>query len=449
MSVFVEGGIVGDLSRIPEHLPGEPDRTGSTGPALALRVLGRLFGMAILAKVLLPLWLPYGALVMAYGRPPNVPRFAQFRRYFGHAWGPSAPHPGTSLARRVWLTSELIRKAGVVPLWGSAWLLDELLYGRALDAVAVREPLFEVSAARSGSTQIARYLEDDPALVAPSMLQAIFPYRWLWKLAAATIGRFLTPDQVRAKVEHALPPEFVERHELDPFRTDTFDVAIFGAHLNFLSLATGPAVAAEDFAMGRAAPQNRDMWERDFPLLVDRLGRKCLLDAGPGHRLFVKGHFLAAAPALAARFPDARFLTVVRKPAARLQSGINYMRSNPGDAALGPIPWAWLTAALVRTELDYNEAELAWYTAPGPVRRCVVRFDDYVRDLGGTLDRVYRECLDGTPAASLPREHPPRKRTAYLLDRSLAQLQVDAAALEAANPAFLVWATGATAGSSR
>jgi hypothetical protein len=72
----------------------------------------------------------------------------------------------------------------------------------------------------------------------------------------------------------------------------------------------------------------------------------------------------------------------------------------------------------------------------------VVRFDDYVRDLGGTLDRVYAECLDGTPPARLPRAHPARQRTGYLVDRSLAQLEVDGAALDAANPEYLRWATG-------
>lgn len=434
--------ILGDLTRIPEHLPGEPLRVGRSGVVLLSSAVVRLLLMGLLAKLLSPFWLLYGLLALAYGRAPNVARAAQFRRYLAHAWGPAAPHPGTSLGRRIWLTSEVLRKLAGLPFWASAWHLDELFYGRQLDAVELKAPLFEISAARSGSTQLARYLEEDPHLVAPSLLQAAFPYRWLWQLVRATLGRVVTPDWVRGKLEGALPPEFVQRHELDPFLTDTFDVAILGAHLNFLALPTGPHVAGLDFSMGRAAPWDHGMWEEDAPRIIDRLGRKLLLEAGPGHRLFVKGHFLAAAQALAVRFPDARFLTVVRRPSARLQSAINYMRVNPGDGALGPIPWAWLTESLLKTEMAYNEDELAWFAAPGPTRRCVVRFDDYVRDLGGTLDRVYAECLDGTPPARLPRAHPARQRTGYLVDRSLAQLEVDGAALDAANPEYLRWATG-------
>lgn len=51
-----------------------------------------------------------------------------------------------------------------------------------------------------------------------------------------------------------LPPEFLQRHEGDPFRTDTFDIVLFGPHLNDLSLFLGPEVAVEDFGFGALAP---------------------------------------------------------------------------------------------------------------------------------------------------------------------------------------------------
>lgn len=432
----------GDLASIPERLPGEP-APKQPSPAALWPAAGIGFSLSLALLVALsPLWFPYAVLCGIYGRPPSVPRAWQFKRYAHLVLAAHAPHPGISLARRVHLAGALIRKLATSPLWGLSWLADEVLYGKALDALTVRMPLFEISAGRSGSTQLARYLEDDPALVAPSLLQSMFPYLWLWKLAPVTLGRILPSDVVRRKLEGMLDPAFLQRHEVDPFRTDTFDGALFTAHLDEISMQLGPDVAADDLAMGHIAPHNRPLWERDFPAMIERIGRKCLLHKGVDRRLFIKGHFLAAAPALAVRFPDARFLTVIRTPSKRLQSAINYLRVNPADPVLGPPPWSWLVEAIVRTELRYNTGELAWYTADGPTHRCVVRFDDYVRDLPGTLDAVYASCMEGPPPPNLPREHPPRERTRYLVDRSLEQLTVDGSAFDAAQADYVAWCRG-------
>ncbi len=436
-----------NVAPIPDVLPGEPENTASTGVVLLLKAAAGFSTVFVLFTLLLPLWLPYLGLVSAYGWPPNVPRRAQIGRYLGRTWSLPAVPSGLTFGRRAWLTVLVLRKVAMVPLWGVAWLLDELLYGRSLDAVEVRAPLFEISAGRSGSTQLARYLEDDPTLAAPSLIQSFFPYLWLWKLAPRTLGRFLSKARVQHEFERSLPPEFVERHEGDPFRTDTFDAALYVAHLNHLGLFYGADFAVEEFATGRAAPHNRALWEEDFVALLERIGRKRLVEAGPApdggpRRLFVKGHFLAAAPALARRFPDARFLTMIRAPEKRLQSGINYLRVNPLDSTLGPPLWSCLVGGIVRTEIDYCDAEMAWFTGPTGPTRCVVRFTDYVADLPGTMKRIYAECLDGPVPAHVPTAHPPRRRAQYRVDRSLPALGVDVVALNARLAGYLGWCGG-------
>jgi hypothetical protein len=431
-------------AELPEQLPGEPPPRRAAGLGLWARVLGGLVAAGLAGLAALPLWPLLFALAAVYGWPPNVPRRAQIGRYL-RAILSARPPPGPPPGERAWLAVRVLWKAALIPVDGGAWLLDELLYGRRLDAVTVEAPLFEISAGRSGSTQLAHHLEDDPALAAPTLLQSVFPYLWAWRLAAATLGRVLPPARVTAALHARLPPEFLERHEADPFRTDTFDGALFLSHLNGLSLFVGPEFAAAELAMGRAAPHNRGLWERTFVQLLDRIGRKHLLWVGAPRgerRLFVKGHFLAAAPALAARFPDARFLTVIRAPGPRLQSAINYLRANPLDPVLGAPRWGWLAQAVLATERDYCEAELAWYTAPVGPRRCVVRFDDYVRDLPGTMARIYAECLDGPVSAHAPTAHPPRRRSGYRLDRSLAQLGIDEAELHQRLDAYLRWCKG-------
>lgn len=431
-----------------EHLPGEPHRPRLSPLPLAGWLVLRGVLVVLLLGLTLGLWPLYGLGVLVWGRPPNVPRLAQVARYLRLIATVRPPPPGLPGLVRAWLVLAVLRKVAVVPVWGLAWLFDELLYGRALDRTPIVAPLIEISAARSGSTQLARYLEQDPHLAAPSFLQAVFPYLWLWRLVPRTLGRLVDRETVRHKLESSMPPEFVQRHEGDPFLTDTFDVALYIAHLNHLSPFLGPDVFADDFGFAGPAPHNRRLWEHDFVRLLDRIGRKTLLHAGPGpdgrpRRFFVKGHFLAAAEALGRRFPDARFLTMIREPAPRLQSSVNFLRANPVDAKLGQVPWAWLGAGLLRSEIAYCEQEQAWFSRREGPHRCVLRFSSYVRDLEGTMRKVYRECLDTEALPPhVPREHAPRKRTEYLLDRSLAQVGVSEAELEARLAAYVAWCRG-------
>ena len=350
---------------------------------------------------------------------------------------------------RIVLTLTILQKVFAAPIKGCAWLLDELLYGRSLNATPVEAPFFVVSAGRSGSTQITRYLEEDPTLVAPNIIQCMFPYLWAWQLAPRTIGRFLTKEKVRTKLMGMMPPEGLERHEMDPFKADTFDGPFYTAHLNHLAFFLGPEAIATEFNLGKFAPHNRQLWEEDFVALVDRLALKTLLyaQAGPEHRFMLKGHFLAGADALAKRYPDGRFLAVIREPVSRLQSGINYLRVNPVDPALGPVPWEWLAAGLTQTETDYCWAEQVWFKETGDGTRCIIRFSEFVHDLERAMRKVYRCCLDVDELPPhVPKSHAPRERKHYSVNRSLAELGVDEVALRSQLAAYIAWSQGDSIG---
>jgi hypothetical protein len=398
--------------------------------------------IAIFAVVLWPLY-TIGRFI--WYRPPNVPHLAQVKRYLRLAWTVYPPAPGLSWQARVWLTLSIVRQLLMTPLLGIAWLLDELLYGQTLNATAVQRPLFVISGGRSGSTQMTRYIEADPRMSAPNLLQCMFPYLWLWKLAPLTIGRLFPPNKVRARIESMMPPELLERHEFDPFKADTFDGAFFSAHLNPLALYLGPTVSSQEFNFALFAPSDRVRLEHDFVQLVDRIGRKQRLFIGDHQtdtprRLFIKGHFLCAAEALARHYPDASFLTLVRDPAARLQSGINYLRVNPSDPAMGPPPWRWLSASLLQTESDYCRIEQAWYSQEDGTRRCVVRFAEFVDDLKGAMEYVYRICLDQTQLPPhISYTHLSRKDKPYSVNRSLAELGIDADALRMELADYVAW----------
>lgn len=418
------------------------DEKQAKPPLAALSI--KVVQSVIIAGTALLLWPLYAVGRLIWERPPNVVRWDQVKRYLRLTWSVHPPAPGLSRRARFWLTLAIVRQLLMTPILGVAWQLDELLYGRMLNATSLVAPLFVISGGRSGSTQMTRYLEADPGITAPNLLQCMFPYLWLWKLAPRTIGRLFPVEKVRARLEAMMPPELLERHEFDPFKADTFDGAFFSSHLNHLAFYLGPAVSAEAFSFAAFAPDERPQMERDFVHLVDRIGRKHRFFIGKPQsdapRFFIKGHFLCAADALARHYPDAIFLTVLRDPAERLQSGINYLRVNPSDPAMGPPPWAWLAASLLQTESDYCRIEQAWYSQKDGTRRCVVRFADFVADLQGTMLRIYRDCFGQTDLPPhVPRAHPPRERKNYTVSHSLAELGIDAAALRAELADYVAW----------
>lgn len=439
-SLMLEGVVVSDC------LPGEPEEPNRSVPVMLLRIALRAGSTLLLLVLTSWVWPIYIILVAIYDWSPTAPRLHQVVRYLRQVWTVNPPSPGLTAYYRSWLTLTILQSCATAPLHGVAWLMDEVFYGASLDATPITAPLFEVSAARSGSTQLARYIEADPNLVSPMFIQILFPYMWLWRIVPPTLGRFISPDQVRAQMEARIPVDFFQRHEGDPFLTDTFDVPFLGHHLNQLSLAISPDIAETDFSFGALAPHNQQLWEHDFINLLDRIGRKTLLSADPGpdsqpRRLFIKGHFLCAANALEQKYPDACFLTMIREPAPRLQSCINFLRASPFDGATGRRPpWVWMGEGCTKSEVRYCELEQEWFSRKDGPKRCVLRFSEYIEDLEAAMAKVYRECLD-TPILPdyVPTVHEPRVRTNYILNRSLAEFGVDEDAFNERLKGYISW----------
>ena len=432
-------------NRTPEHLPGEPELPRTTALGFLARIIRRTASFVLLAIITTPLWPLYWLGALVWGSPPNVPKLWQVKRYLHLTWTIQPPSPGLAFGRRCLLTLAIFHKVTLAPVLGIAWFLDELFFGWALGSTSVVAPLIEISAARSGSTQLARYLEDDRRLATPNLLQIFFPYLWLWKLAPHTIGRIVSQDAFHRWLEQQLPQEFLERHEGDPFRTDTFDLALYTNHFNTFAFYLGPDVIVEDVGFARIAPHNRTLWEVEFIQLLDRIARKTLVYAGneidgERRRFFVKGHFLCAADALACKYPDASFICMIREPAARLQSAINYMKVNPYDSLLGNMPWGWLTDALTKTETEYCEVEQEWFSRKDGPKRIVIRFADFVADLQTTMLGVYGFSFGDTVLpAHVPLEHPPRERKNYRINRSLADLGVNESELNSRLASYIIW----------
>jgi hypothetical protein len=435
---------------LPEQLPGEPALHDGRAVALGWALASGLLSLLWRALWMLPLLVPYLLLRILWPRPPLVPSPSRLLHILGRIVGEQPPPPGLPGMQRALIALHVLRRGVLAPLRGLAWFLDEAIYGRALARTAILAPLFEVSAARSGSTQIAHYLEDDPQLVAPSSLQTELPYLWLWRILDAVIGRLVSKQTIREQVLRMHPPEFLARHELDPFRTDSFEMQFLHAQLTGIALFLGPQAMVEEEGNARVSPSTESLWRDDFLRYLDAIGKKRLLlerlrPAGraantPPPRLFIKGHFLNVVDELALRYPDACFLSLLRDPQKRIQSVINFHRVQPRPPGVRPTPWNWLVPQTLAIEIDYCQREQAWFSRAGGPRRIGIAFDEYVRDLPGTMRRIYQTCLDQPqPSDHVPLTHAERERSRYPIDRSLEQLGIDRAWLDSRLAAYSAW----------
>jgi len=170
-------------NRTPEHLPGDPEESKTTALSFLIWLVRRTTGFVLLAIITAPLWPLYWLGALVWGSPPNVPKLWQVRRYLHLTWTIRPPTPGLPFGKRCLLTITILQKVALAPVLGIAWFLDELFFGRVLGSTTIVAPLIEISAARSGSTQLARYLEDDRRMATPNLLQIFFPYRKMPSIA--------------------------------------------------------------------------------------------------------------------------------------------------------------------------------------------------------------------------------------------------------------------------
>jgi hypothetical protein len=205
---------------------------------------------------------------------------------------------------------------------------------------------------------------------------------------------------------------------------------LYALHLGDLIHQIGARPFVDELGHSKLTPTNRAFWEDDFLPYLDRIGRKTLYRAGPGRRLLIKGHFLGVAEALELRYPDARFVTMLREPTQRIRSMMNYMYVQPSDLFFPPLSWDWVVERVTLMEVEYCLHEQAWLSRPEATRHTVVRFEEFVADLPGTLARVYTEGLSMSPPEALPEVHGHRARSGYAIDKTLVELGVDVAALK-------------------
>lgn len=396
-------------------------RSRPTNDVGAVALFLYLVKVVILSALSSPFWILTPPLSVFYGRPPRMVGLGQAVRFIGYVI--RSKH--LSKREQLNLILTVIQHTASSPVAGFCWLVDEVLYSRQMNRKAVAAPLFVMSAYRSASTQMARLLAQDSAFVWPSAIMCAFPYLWVWKIVACVFSDSgITTDEANNYLNKNFPKEARERHENDHFSLDTLDGYFLSAHLNGLAFQIGPDVIIKECHSAVVEDWNQSLMQTQFTDFVDRLARKTLLfrGASDAQRILLKGHFLWAASTLQMRYPDARFLSVLRDPLDRLQSGINHMAANP-TLWQGQAPrWDWLAESFEQIESDYCTKEIEWY---GDQRRgrLALRFNSFIENTEVAMKAVYRDLLvsNNMPKFRLT----PKRSIRYTVDRSLTELNID------------------------
>ncbi|KAL9180633.1 hypothetical protein ACHAXT_011086 [Thalassiosira profunda] len=414
------------VPRRPTSAPSSSAAVASSGPG-PLSLLLYAAKALVLAALSLPFWILTALLSIIYGRPPKMVYLSQTARYLRYAYKCTE----ISLSSKMDLALTIVLHTATSPVAGFCWLLDEILYRKQLNSISVEEPLFVLSAYRSASTDMARQLaKDTDRFVAPNALMCAFPYLWLWRLVMRIVGddSGISTEEANGYLNKKFTKESLERHDNDHFGVDTYDGYFLSSHLNGLAFQLGPDVIAREFNCAKFEEHNRHLFEECFVAQVDRLARKTLLfndaAAADPKTFLLKGHFLQSAPALRRKYPDARFLAVLRDPLDRLRSGINHTACNPTLWQGRPPRWEWLATAFPQIEAEYCAREMEWYGDGADERRLAVKFDAFVKDRERTMRRVYGDLLkeDDPPDFAHPKKGTPKR---YTVDRTLVELGVD------------------------
>ena len=428
------------MSSTSEKNEQEPDFPPATTGRVVLLIVQKFVFLLLLAPLVIVFGGIYLGLRMFVARPPNIPSPKTVRRYLHKT---VSAHPEVVATMRINVLLSLLLFIAICPFFAFAWYLDDLLFP-AYRSTPIHKPLFMITGSRSGSTQLSQYLEANPQVVSHPILQQAFPYIWLWKFAPWLLGRWFPEEKLVRMMSQTIRPEFLQRKEFHPLKTETYEVIFSGAQLVNHCIVLGPEMFAEGYGWGRTTENNVHFWEEDLVNNIDGVGKKLLYFAGANpdgsaKTLLIKGHFLGSASVLEQRYPDAHFLTVLRHPSERIRSIVNFFRVAPEICLNGAIPWEWLKYYGENVEVDYCLYEKEWYEAR-PNRTTVIRFRDYVADIETTLQTIYRRCLPNVdPQGFIYTDHLPRKRTGYSVDRSYAQLNMDEAKLLEPLQEYIDW----------
>ena len=434
-----------------EDAPLKPSILSATKSILLQCVSTLLF--LPLSLAFLPLYI-IGLII--WGRPPTVSPWSRFYRYFTATLTEGKPEEGIPFTNRILIFIIIFDYLIKSPIKGVGWFLDEILYP-SYHKCEVKDPLFFISGARSGTTQMAEYLEDDEEnFIAPMMVEAMFPYIWAWKLIAPVLK--MLGLRKYFEVPSIVGEEIKKRHNNSFFKTYTWEVALGIGH-NMIVFSINLGASFFKWGLPNAAlkeePVDREFC-KIFVELNDRIMKKVMYHRGlPKQRMFIKTHLLIVARELEQQYDGAKFLTMVRDPIERFCSHVNFVKvlsvDGPMKASVFPVTWRVVRDWIIETQTCYCEEEMIFYdqSEENTKNKLAISFDTYVNNLAGTFQHVYSflnipvsaELLSRAAALQKSSHDRTKRRTTYnpKYNRSLSSLGVDEEKLKEYLSDYINW----------
>ena len=199
--------------------------------------------------IIVLLWLPvflvclplYLLGLSIWGLPPIISPWSRFVKYFVAAFTAGRADDNIPFTNRVCVFLIVFTTLLKVPLNGICWFIDELLFSKYHEIV-IEEPIFFISGCRTGSTQLAYYLEDDKMnFITPTLGKSLFPFIWFWKLIVPVLkATGVIKGQGKDHRDFSKPQnEFEKHHNVDLHRNGSFDICATVWHFNITSFYLG------------------------------------------------------------------------------------------------------------------------------------------------------------------------------------------------------------------
>ena len=349
-----------------------------------------------LSLVCVPLYLP-GLII--WGRPRTIPSWSRFYRYFTATWTKGKPEDSIPVTNRILIFLMILDIVIKSPVNGVCWFLDELLY-HSYHNIDIKDPVFIVTAARSGSTQLEECLEDDKeSFIAPTLVEGMYPYIWVWRLVPPILKTLGLDKRIEALVYSSFGEEVKKRHTINLFRSDTWENVLGSGLMIFFSQSLGCSFFKWGFIFSRL--KNHPIDEefcKCFVELNDCILKKVIYYRGtPKQRTMIKGHFLFAAKVLEQQYKGAKFIAMARDPIERFRSFMNLIKvssaQSPSFSVFGlfPVTWRVIRDWTVETQICYCEEEMLFYnqSEENTRNKLAISFTSYVNNLTGTFQRIY------------------------------------------------------------
>lgn len=321
----------------------------------------------------------------------------------------------------------LLGLALAYPLWQIwvrlGWLLDRLFFARAFRQ-EVREPVFIIGNFRSGTTFLHRLLAADERFTSTALWELYFAPSVTWRKL------FLGLAHLDRRVGHPLgrllawfDRAVINTHPMhatslfQPEEDELFNHHIWSTYL-LLSFFPFRQVVETHLYYDEAMPAARRQREmRYYHRLIQRH-----LFVHPGKQYLAKNP--AQTPkirTLAAAFPQARFIHLVRRPEEVFPSALQYFNTN--WRLFAGLPAANIHAALIAEQCRawYAYAPHALHALPD-AHHITLCYDDLIADpqkavariyahFGWTLSEAYRQRLAAASADA--KSHRPRHSAAH------------------------------------